>query len=279
MSDWLMMPLAGMLLLVALLGIQGGKLGRAVLHLCGWPCRASTSPKAKAAFKTKIGQQRRPVRRPLPRVTGPRSALRLIADMLGQISGRRREPDARDLESAWLYLGHPAGDFVKALIGLKEQVPLFLRNDDEEAKLDELTKTAKRSPRKFIAAIWSEVPLCASREATNLLARLVRRRFRGAIPKPEWTDERQWHVVDQSGRPVICRLDEDESGRLEIRDAYADILDGQGGWLHRETIALSHWKREKGWLTGGGRIRRGNDGDGGGLPEPQPEPNLGDPQI
>lgn len=249
-----------------------------ILRLFGEPSTIETSEAStsKNRLRTKGKASVTPPQKhlPLSRVRGPASALRLIADMTGQISSIPRQPSARDLEMAWLFLGHPAGDFVKALVGLGENVPLFHQNDDEEAQLDELIATATKSPRKFIAAIWREVALCASQESTNLLARQIQRHFKGVIPNPVLTDEYQWHVVDQYGRPLIARLSEDERGRLEI-------LDGSGGWLHRETIVLSHWKLKKGWLTGGdgSRVPRRRVVSGDGSPTSEPEPSSSPPKI
>lgn len=248
-----------------------------ILSVFGEPSTTRTSPNPTSKRRMRAGGRVSVVpqtRSPLPRVRGPASALRLIADMTGQISSIRRKPDARDLEMAWLFLGHPAGDFVKVLVGLEEAVPLFRQPGDEEAQLDELIATAIKSPRKFIAAIWREVPLRASKQSIDLLARQIQRHFKGVIPNPVLTDEYQWHLLDQYGRPLIARLSEDERGRLEI-------LDGSGGWLHRETIGLSHWKLEKGWLMGGGgpRVPKPKVSNGDGLPTSEPEPNSSPTKI
>lgn len=248
----------------------------AILHLCGLsaPAPASAIP-SKSHTKNKAVPPKpapRSRRLRLSRVTGPRQALRVIADAVGQISGTPRQPhDPRDLEVAWMQLGDPVADFVKAEIALGGTVPRFLETDDENAKLDELAVKAQQSPMTYIKAIWREVPIRASLQATTFLAHRVQRLFRGSIPKPERTNgpagDREWHVVDSMDRPLICRLIEHDDGRLEI-------LDGRGGFLHRDTLRLSCWRLAEGWLPiGGFRIGGRNDGDGDGSPNPELRPN------
>jgi hypothetical protein len=213
----------------------------------------------------------------LSRVTGPRRALTVIADAAGQVSGTPRQPrDPGDLEVAWLQLGDPVADFVKAQIALGETIPRFLETDDENAKLDELAVRARRSPTTYIRAIWREAPIGASLQATTFLADRVQRLFRGAIPAPVRTPgpagESEWHVVDSTGRPVICRLIKHE-GRLEV-------LDGRGGFLHEDTLRLSCWRLAEGWITAGGFRPGGRpDDNGDGPPNPELRPHPVNPRI
>ncbi|MBR0832022.1 hypothetical protein JQ612_02365 [Bradyrhizobium manausense] len=252
-----------------------------ILRLCGW---AAPAP-AFARSRTNANQNEAPPPNPAPRsprlrlsrVTGPRVALTVIADAAGQVSGTPRLPrDPDDLEVAWLQLGDPVADFVKARIALGEAVPRLLESDDENAKLDELATQARRSPKTYIRAIWRGAPIGASLQATTALAHRVQRLFRGAVPTPVRTPgpagECEWHVVDSMGRPVICRLIKHE-GRLEI-------LDGRGGLLHEDTLRLSWWRLSKGWITAGGFHPGGRpDGDGDGPPNPELRPNPVNPRI
>ena len=255
----------------------------AILRLCGWsvptpPC--APAPRLEGRTRDEAGppQSAPPNRPPRPsRVTGPRLALRLIADMEGQVSGIRRQPDPHDLQVAWLQLGDPVAGFVQACIALGEGIPMFVMTMDEETQFARLAIQAKRSPKKFIDAMRREASIRMSREATSLLADLAERLFRGSIPAPQRTNgaagESERHVVDSTGRPLICRLVEHSDGRLEI-------LDAPGGFLHRDTLALSGWRVEGGWLLPAGFRNRGrNDGDGEGLPHPAPRPNPAQPKI
>lgn len=253
----------------------------AILRLYGLPVptQASGKPsKRKVPVKTRTPAPSRTCRPRLSRVTGPRQALRLIADMVGQTSGIPRRPDPKDLELAWMILGDPVANFVQALIALGASVPMFLGSDHEEAELDKLAIKAKRSPRKFIKAIWREVPIRASFEAEAVLAHRVKKLFRGNIPQPEGTDspaaERELHVVDSMDRPLICRvLEHGEGGRLEV-------LDGPGGFLHRDTLAHSCWRTAGGWLQAGVVRNRGpNHGDGDAPPNPELVPHPIQPRI
>jgi hypothetical protein len=211
---------------------------KAILRLCDLSVPALGSvkpPKNKPRIKTRTPAPSRTRRLHFSRVTGPRQALRLIADMVGQVSAIPREPDPKDLELAWMILGDPVADFIRALIGLGESVPMFRRRADEEAEMDKLFIKACRSPRILIKAIWLGVPLKAPRQAEAMMARRVDRLFGGVIPEPEVTEndgaEPEWHVVDQYNRPLICRVRERADGRLEI-------LDRGGGWLDPQTTTV-----------------------------------------
>ena len=254
----------------------------AIVRLCG----SSAPAPAFARPPINVPQDGAPPPNPAPpgrrlrlsRVTGPRRALTVIADTAGQISGTPRQPrDPGDLEVAWLQLGDPVADFVKAQIALGETIPRFLETDDENAKLDELVVRARRSPKTYIRAIWREAPIGASLQATTYLAHRVQRLYRGSIPTPVRTPgpagEREWHVVDSLDRPVICRLIKHEGGRLEI-------LDARGGWLHEDTLRLSCWRLVEGWITAGGFHPVGhNDGEEDGPPNPELRPNPVIPRI
>jgi hypothetical protein len=256
----------------------------AFLHLFGVPAASRASvlrnncPRQKKHDRTKA---RRPPRRRrrrlhLPRVHGPRSALRFITDMTGQTSGIRREPHPSELELVWMILGEPVSAFVQALIARRESVPVFRPCDDEEAEMDRLFIKACRSPRVLIEAIWLGAPIKASLQAESMLARRLERLFGGAIPQPVVTKnagpEREWHVVDQYDRPLICRIRERADGRLQI-------LDRGGGWLHSETLRRSHWRLVKGWLHAPFQIPAFNNAEDEGAPIPEPQPNPLNPNI
>lgn len=251
----------------------------AILRLCGSSPPASTSP-ARSQNRPKPRPEPAPRSRRvrLSRVTGPRRALRTIADSVGQMAGFPRQPhDARDLEVAWSQLGDPVAGFVQAQIALGETIPQFLANKDEDAQYERLAIRAMRSPSVYIKAIWREAPVRASLQATSVLADRVQRLFRGHIPQPLRTGgpagEAEWHVLDSMGRPVICRLFQHADGRLEI-------LDAGGGFLHPDTLKLSCWHCQEGWLLPVGfQIRGRNDGDGNGSPRPEPQPNSVVPKI
>jgi hypothetical protein len=251
---------------------------RLILVLLGTCLRSSP---AQASPKSTKSQNKSKAPEPAPRsrkmrlstVRGPRLALRVIADSVGQIAGFPRQPlDSRDLEVAWLQLGDPVIGFVQAQIALGETVQQFLASKDEDAQFSQLTIKALQSPMTYIKAIWREAPIRASLQATSFLADQVQRQFQGRIPNPARTNgaagEREWHVVDSMDRPVICRLLEHHDGRLEI-------LDGRGGYyLHRDTLRLSCWRLTEGWLLPPGFRNPGrNDGGGDGLPNPEPRPN------
>lgn len=251
-----------------------------ILRLCGWVVAApATAPTARNRVRGRAPphQPRRRVR--LSPVTGPRRALRLIADTVGQVSGIPRQPDApHDLEVAWLMLGDPVTGFVQSRLALGEMVPRLLDNKNEDAQFEQLVIRAKRSPRTFIKAIRREVPIRSSAEATRVLAHRVQRLFRKAVPTPERTSgpagEREWHVVDSMERPLICQILEHEDGRLEILDGLL------AGFLHPDTLKLSCWRLAEGWLLGPGfRHRDRNDGDGIGLPHPEPRPHPVPPRT
>jgi hypothetical protein len=249
-----------------------------VSRLRGSYAPAPASPKSTTS-QNRAGQRSRAPRTPrvrLSRVTGPRLALRVIADSVGQVSGFPRQPhDARDLGVAWLQLGDLVAGFVQAQIALGETVPQFLASKDEDAQFERLAIMAKQSPMTFVRAIWREAAIRASLQATTVLAHRVQRLFRGTIPKAERTKgpagEQEWYVVDSMDRPVICRLLEHDDGRLEI-------LDGGGDFLHNKTLALSCWRLAEGWLPAPGFRNRRNDG-GDGLPNPEPRPNPAQPKI
>lgn len=255
----------------------------AILSLFGRAVAApATAPAPRIRTRNRVRRrapphQARRVR--LSRVTGPRRALRLIADTVGQVSGVPRQPhDSHDLEVAWLMLGDPVAGFVQSLVALGATIPRLLDSQDEDAQFEQLVIRAKRSPRTFIKAIRREFPIRSSAEATRVLAHRVQRLFRGAVPKPERTPgpagEREWHVVDSMDRPVICQILEHEDGHLEILDGLL------AGFLHRDTLALSCWRLVEGWLLAPGyRNRRRNDGDGAGLPLPEPRPNAIQPRM
>lgn len=252
-----------------------------ILHLCGLSAPAPVFARPSTNHTQNEAQPPSPAPRGRPllsRVTGPRRALRVIADSVGQISGLPRAPhDPRDLEVAWMQLGDPVADFVKAQIALGESIRMFLETDDENAELDDLALKAQRSPMTYIRAIWRKAPIRASLQATTFLAHRVQRLFRGSIPTPVRTQgpagECEWHVVDSMDRPVICRLIEHEGGRLEI-------LDGRGGFLHEDTLRLSCWRLAEGWITAGGFRPGGRpDGDGDGPPNPELRPHPVNPRI
>lgn len=246
-----------------------------ILRLRGLAVPAPDAGPPEDHNQNQAGPPSRPLR--LSPVTGPRLALRLIAEMEGQVSGIRREPDPRDLEVAWLQLGDPVTGFVQAQIALGETIQQLLESKDEGAQFERLAMTARRSPMTYIRAIWREAPIRASLQATTTLAHRVQRLFRGSVPMPTRTNgpagEREWHVLDSMDRPVICRVLEHDDGRLEIQDA-------GGGFLHSKTLALSRWKLAEGWLPAPGFRNRGrNDGDGEGVPNPAPRPNPAQPNI
>ncbi len=209
----------------------------------------------------------------LSRVTGPRLALRVIADSVGQIAGFPRHPhDTRDIQVAWLQLGDLVGGFVQALIALGEMVPQFLVTRNEEVQFELLEIRAKRSPATFIQAIWREASIRAPLAVTSLLANRVKRQFQGHIPKAVRTNgaagKRELHVMDSMDRPLICRVLTHPEGRLEI-------LDAGGGFLHRNTLILSCWRLSEGWITVGGfrpSSRSVRDEDGPSNPELRPHP-------
>jgi len=245
-----------------------------IMRLCGLsaPTRVrqmskNPSPK-KAAGKRAPAPKARRVR--LSPIDGPRKALRLIADTVGQVSGIPRQPlDPFDLQVAWLTLGDPIAGFVQATIALGLTVPMFPLGFCEEAQFQRLVIRARRSAKTFINGIRREFPIRVSLQATSLLAQHVQRLFRGSVPKPVRTNgpagDCEWHVVDSMDRPLICRLLEHEDGRLEI-------LDRGGGFLHRDTLKLSSWRLLEGWLLPVG-FRHRAAGDGDGLPHPEPQPN------
>lgn len=233
-----------------------------------------TAKKGPESRRKPRAQRRRRVR--VSRVLGPRLALRVIADSVGQMSGTARQPhDPRDLEVAWMQLGDPVAGFVQAQIALGETVRQFLANEDENAQYERLATEARQSPMTYIKAIWREAPIRASLQATSFLAHQVRRLFQGRIPEPVRTEgapgQREWHVVDSMDRPVICRL-LTHDGRLEI-------LDGGGGYLHRDTLRLSCWRLAEGWLLAPGFRNRVRKNGGDGLPNPEPRPNPVQPRI
>lgn len=242
-----------------------------IMRLCGLsaPTRArqmsKNTPPKKAAGKPAPAPPARRVR--LSPVDGPRKALKVIADTVGQVSGIPRQPlDPFDLQVAWLTLGDPVAGFVQATIALDLTVPMFPLGFCEEAQFRRLVIRARRSQKTFIRAIRREFPIRVSLQATSLLAHHVQRLFRGSVPKPVRTNgpvgDCEWHVVDSMDRPLICRLLEHEDGRLEI-------LDGGGGFLHRDTLKLSSWRLLEGWLLPVGfRNRVGNGGEENGLPHP-----------
>ncbi len=251
----------------------------AILRLCGWAAPAPAAARPQGHNHNQAAPPApRPPRLRLSRVTGPRLALTVITDAAGQVSGTPRQPrDPGDLEVAWMQLGDPVADFVKAQIALGDTIPRFLETDDENAKLDQLAIRARRSPTTYIRAIWREAPIGASLQATTFLAHRVERLFRGAIPAPVRTPgpagECEWHVVDSMDRPVICRLIEQEGGRLEI-------LDARGGFLHRDTLRLSCWRLSEGWITAGGFRPNGRpDDEGDGPPNPELRPHPVNPRI
>ena len=145
----------------------------------------------------------------------------------------------------------------------------------EEAQFQRLVIRARRSPKTFIKGIRREFPIRVSLPATSLLANHVQRLFRGSVPKAVRTNgpagDCEWHVVDSMDRPLIRRVLQHEDGRLEI-------LDGGGGFLHRDTLKLSSWRLLEGWLLPVGfRNRVGNGGEENGLPNP--ELQLNPPNI
>ncbi|MDA9530038.1 hypothetical protein ACM42_16725 [Bradyrhizobium sp. CCBAU 25338] len=199
--------------------------------------------------------------------------------MVGQFAGTALpvQPTAHDLVVAWAQLGHPLGDFVKALIGLGRKVPEILEHQDEGAEYEKLRKRAKASPRVFIEAIWREIPLCASRETADLLNRYVKRLFPRGIPEPDKSDSaasaRECHVVDSFDRPLICRaIEHGKGGRVEI-------LDLGSGYLHQDTLKLSAWRLIDGWLTRGQRVMKRGNPDESGAPSEDLQLNLPRPKI
>jgi hypothetical protein len=253
-----------------------------ILRWCGLSAPVPTSSKpTKSRPKSRVGSpkttQKRRVR--LSPVTGPRLALRVIADSVGQIAGFPRQPrDPHDLEVAWLQLGDPVAGLVQSLIALSLTIPQFLASKDENAQFARLVVTARRSPMTYIKAILKEAPVRASLQATSFLADQVQRLFQGRIPKPTRTNgaagEREWHVVDSMDRPVICRLLKHDDGRLEILDGRASH------YLHPDTLRLSCWRLCEGWLLAPGFRNRGrNDGGGDGLPIPELRPDPTQPKI
>lgn len=231
------------------------------------PKPRSTSPNRHVSKKWPASRAEDPVR--LSPIRGPRAALRVIADSVGQISGTPRLPNnLHDVEVAWLQLGDHVGSFVQALIALGENVPMFLITKDEEEQFDRLAKRASRSNGKIIKAVWLGVPIRVTFLTTCVLARQVQRLFRGRIPAavqtPGPAGEREWHVIDSMDRPLICRVLEGDDDELEI-------LDRGGGRLHRETLRRSCWRLQEGWLL---PPVFHNAGDAPVLPQPEPHPQF-----
>jgi hypothetical protein len=239
--------------------------------------RPSTTRNRRAERKTQA-RAPRPVRVKLSRITSPTLALRLLADTQGEVSGRPKEADQRDLETAWMQLGDPTAQYVQALIALGSSVPRFIGSQDEEDQMAALLAKARTAKQTFIQAIWKGAAIKISAEAETALARRIERLSGGQIPAPVLTDgpvaEHECHVIDSYNRPVICRAIAHGPKRP------LEILDAPGGTLHRETIALSCWAVKDGWLpVGGFRPPAGRRADGDGLPNHDLKPKSSSPKA